>query len=259
VTIRARLMLFLAAAAGFAGLLAWGFAGLPPFGQYRGPYGDIVSSLAVTDRRVTGVVTAVNFDIRAFDTVGEEFILFAAVIGVMLLLRAARQDEERAEPQDEAEGRRVPDTSDAVRVWGLAMVGVTILYGVYVALHAHITPGGGFQGGVVLATALLLVYLAGEYLTFERVGPQDVIEVFEAAGTGGFVLTGFVMMASGGAYLENLLSLGRTGQLVSGGIVPIVNALVMIAVAAGISLMLSEFLEQTLLIRRRGDRSEGRS
>jgi multicomponent Na+:H+ antiporter subunit B len=259
VTIRARLMLFLVAAAGLAGLLAWGFAGLPPFGQYAGPYGDIINAMTIPSRQVTEAVTAVNFDIRAFDTVGEEFILFAAVIGVMLLLRTARQDEERAEPQDEAEGRRVPDTSDAVRVWGLALVGVTILYGLYVAAHANITPGGGFQGGVVLATALLLVYLAGEYITFERVGPQDVIEVFEAAGTGGFVLTGFVMMAAGGAYLENLLPLGRAGQLLSGGMVQIVNALVTIAVAAGIALMLSEFLEQTLLIRQRRDGSEGRS
>jgi multicomponent Na+:H+ antiporter subunit B len=129
VTIRARLTLFLAAAAGLAGLLAWGFGGLPPFGQYRGPYGDIVNALSVPSRRVTEAVTAVNFDIRAFDTVGEEFILFAAVIGVTLLLRAARQDEERAEPQDQAEGRRVPDTSDAVRVWGLALVGWLALAG----------------------------------------------------------------------------------------------------------------------------------
>jgi multicomponent Na+:H+ antiporter subunit B len=258
VTIRARLILFLAAAPGLAGLLAWGFGGLPPFGQYAGPYGDIVNAIAIPGSRVTEAVTAVNFDIRAFDTVGEEFILFTAVIGVLLLLRASRQDEERREPQDEAEGRRVPDTSDAVRVWGLALVGVMILYGLYVAAHAHITPGGGFQGGVVLATAFLLVYLAGEYLTFERVRPHAVIEVSEAAGTGGFVVAGFVAMAAGGPYLENVLSLGSPGRLVSGGIVPIVNALVTVAVAAGFVVMLSEFLEHTLLIRRNSGGSEGR-
>jgi multicomponent Na+:H+ antiporter subunit B len=257
-TVRARLILFLMAAPAFAGLLAWGFGGLPPFGSYAGPYGDIVNSITIPSRRITAAVSAVNFDLRAFDTVGEEFILFTAVIGVMLLLRASREDEERGEPQDEAQGRRVPDTSDAVRVWGLALVGVMILFGLYVATHAHITPGGGFQGGVVLATALLLVYLSGEFLTFERVSPQDVVEVFEAAGTGGFVAAGFVVMAGPGAYLENLLPLGQPGQFVSGGLIPIVNGLVTVAVTAGFVVMLSEFLEHTLLIRRSGGGSEDR-
>ena len=68
--------------------MLWGFAGLPDFGDYRGPYGEILNRVAVPERSTTDVVTAVNFDYRGFDTLGEEFILFAAVIGVASILRS---------------------------------------------------------------------------------------------------------------------------------------------------------------------------
>ena len=85
---RVRLRVFAVAIAGLLGLMLWGFAGLPDFGDYRGPYGDILNRVAVPERSTTDVVTAVNFDYRGFDTLGEEFILFAAVIGVASILRA---------------------------------------------------------------------------------------------------------------------------------------------------------------------------
>ena len=82
-----RLALFLAGACGFAALFAWGLAGLPEFGHYLGPYGDVVNAITVPERQITDAVTAVNFDIRGFDTLGEEFIMFVSVMGVALLLR----------------------------------------------------------------------------------------------------------------------------------------------------------------------------
>jgi multicomponent Na+:H+ antiporter subunit B len=251
VTRRARRTMFLAGALGLVALLAWGFAGLPPFGVYRGPYGDIVNAIAEPARHVTGVVTAINFDIRGFDTIGEEFILFAAVMGVTLLLRAQRDEEERTDPQEEAEHRRVPGTSDAVRVMGLTLVGPVVLYGIYVTVHAHLTPGGGFQGGVVLATALLIVYLAGEFLVFDRVSPDQLIEVGEGVGAGGFVAIGLATMLAGDTLLDNVLPLGRVGDLFSGGTIPLINLFVALAVTSGFVLILTEFLEQTLLLRRR--------
>ena len=57
-----------------AGLLLWAITGLPGFGKYPGPYGDLINSVAVVERHVTNVVTAVNFDYRALDTLGEEYI-----------------------------------------------------------------------------------------------------------------------------------------------------------------------------------------
>ena len=82
-----RLFLFLAAAAGFAAFLLWGLAGLPAFADYRGPYGDLINAVAPAERHLTNMASAVNFDYRGVDTLGEEYILFAAVTGLALLLR----------------------------------------------------------------------------------------------------------------------------------------------------------------------------
>ena len=84
---KGRLTLFLGSAIALAIVLGCSFAGLPPTGQYRGHYGDLVNAVTVPERNITDTVTAVNFDIRGFDTLGEEFILFVSVMGVMLLLR----------------------------------------------------------------------------------------------------------------------------------------------------------------------------
>lgn len=247
---RAQAVLFLVGAAGLAVLLAWGLAGLPPFGVYRGPYGDILNRVVVEERHVSEVVTAVVFDYRGFDTLGEEAILFASVIGVALLLRAGRQEEEHA-PNREGSPRGQSPTTDAIRVMGLGMVGPTVLVGLAIAAHGHVTPGGGFQGGVILATASLMVFLSGTYLTFLRVNPVPLIDAAEGAGVGGFAAVGLLGVVAGGTYLANVLPLGTAGDLLSGGTIPVANMAVTLAVAAGFVLIVSEFLEQTLAVRER--------
>jgi multicomponent Na+:H+ antiporter subunit B len=248
VTRRGRINLFLVGAAGLTTLLLWAYSGLPDFGHYRGPYGDVLNAVSVPERHITDVVTAVNFDYRGFDTLGEEFILFAAVIGVAILLRAQRDEEER-EPLESAFGRSAPRTSDAVRGLAIGLVGPTVVTGLYIVAHGHLTPGGGFQGGVVLATALVLVYLAGEYSFLRRAAPMSLVEVTEAVGGGGFAVIGLLGVISGVAYLENVLPLGEIGALNSAGTVPLINVAVGLEVAAGFVLILVEFLEQTLMVR----------
>ena len=151
---RFRILAFLIAAAALACLLLWGLAGLPPLGEYRGPYGDAVNAAGPRQRHVTNMATAVNFDYRAADTLGEEYILFAAVTGLALLLRTMRGEVEE-EPAEFADDRRVSPQSDAMRWLGLTLTGPTNLFGLYVVAHAHLTPGGGFQGGAILGTACL--------------------------------------------------------------------------------------------------------
>ena len=247
-TLRGRTTLFLVGALGLAVFILWGYSGLPDFGHYRGPYGDVLNAVSVPERHITDVVTAVNFDYRGFDTLGEEFILFAAVIGVAILLRAQRDEEER-EALEFAFGRSAPRTSDAVRALAVGLVGPTVVTGVYIVAHGHLTPGGGFQGGVVLATALLLVYLAGEYAVLRKAAPLSLVEVCEGVGGGGFALIGLAGVVAGAAYLENVLPLGQVGHLNSAGTVPLINLSVGLEVAAGFVLILVEFLEQTLMVR----------
>src|SRR3954466_7632374 len=83
----ARGVLALPVLAGIGTLLLWGFSGLPAFGHYHGEYGHLINTIAVPQRHTANAVTAVVFDYRGVDTLGEEFILFAAVSGVVLLLR----------------------------------------------------------------------------------------------------------------------------------------------------------------------------
>jgi len=239
---------FLAAAALVGALLVWGMSGLPRTGVYRGPYGLVLNQVAVAERHATNVIAAVTFDYRGVDTMGEEFILFAAVIGVAILLRAMR-GEAPQQPEEAARGRRVPGTSNAVRVGGLTLLGPIVLFGIYVVAHGHLSPGGGFQGGVVLATGALLVYLSGEYVTLRRVRPESAIDRAEAPGAGGYVVIGLYGLVASGAFLFNALPLGTAGTLLSAGTVPVINLAVGLEVAAGFVLLLSEFLEQTLVLR----------
>ena len=248
---RLRLGMFGVALAGLLGLLVWGFAGLPDFGDYQGPYGFILDKVAVPERSTTDVVTAVNFDYRGLDTIGEEYILFVSAAGVALLLRRQRREAQRA-ARDEAAGRRVPPTTDAVRLLCLLLVAPTSVLGLYVVAHGQLTPGGGFQGGVVLATALLLVYLAGRYPAMEHLGSPAVIEIGEAVGAGGFVLVGLGALLAGGAFLENLLPRGISATLTAGGTVAVISACIGLEVAAGVLLIAHEFLLQTLRIRGGG-------
>ena len=245
-----RIRVFAVALAGLLGLLLWAFIGLPDFGHYTGPYGDILNRVAVPERSTTDVVTAVNFDYRGFDTLGEEFILFAAVIAVASILRTLRGERTR-QPDDDAAGRDVPDTSLLVRVTGLGLVAPVILVGIYIVAHGHQTPGGGFQGGVILATALLLTYLAGDYATMRAVGPTWLIELAEGAGAAGFTLIGVAGLVAGAAFFENVLGKGTPGELLSSGTIPLSNTAVGLAVTGGFAFMLSEFLKQTLTRRRR--------
>ena len=104
---RRRKLLFLIAGAGVLGYLVWGMLGLSPFGRYPGPYGDLVNAMAFNERHVLNVVTSVIFDYRGFDTLGEEFILFACVTGVTLLLRHEGEDQEdRCAPKSRRGGPR---------------------------------------------------------------------------------------------------------------------------------------------------------
>src|SRR5579871_5865011 len=91
---RVRTIFFLCSAAGLVAIFIWGFRDLPPLGDYRGPYGNAVVQVAVYERHATDVVNAINYDYRAFDTLGEEFIFFASVLGVLLLFRPSPKQNE---------------------------------------------------------------------------------------------------------------------------------------------------------------------
>ena len=251
-TPRQRRWIFLVAGVGLVAFYLWGLLGLPGFGKYPGPYGPAILRVAVAQTNATGVVSAINFEYRGFDTVGEEFILFAAAAGVATVLRRLRGERDRP-AVDEAAGRYVPDTSSAVRMVALLFVGPVVLAGWWLASHAQTDPSGGFQGGVVLATAFVLIYLSGEFLVFKRFSPIDLTDVAEAVGAAGFAAVGVSAVAMGLPYLENYLPLGQVpGAVSSSGTIALISFFVGVEVAAAFILIVGELLDQTLLVRQRG-------
>jgi multicomponent Na+:H+ antiporter subunit B len=245
VTRRIRRIFFLISAAALAWVFFLGYRPLAPFGYVHSQYGDLVNAVTVPERHITDAVTAVNFDIRGFDTLGEEFILFTSVIGVVLLMRR-QSDEPAGDHEDKAPGRIVPAASDAVRVTSLLLIGPTVLFGLYVVTHGQVTPGGGFQGGVILSTAPLLLYLCADYHRFRRAVSQRLVEVSESIGAAAYILIGGACVALGGLFLENSLPLGQSGSLTAGGIVPFIDVGVGLEVSGGLALALLVYLEELL-------------
>jgi multicomponent Na+:H+ antiporter subunit B len=249
-TRRVRIALGLGSLAVLAALLVWGVTGLPDLGHPRGPYADLAPRIMLDERHVANAVTGVTFDLRGFDTLGEEMILFAAALGAAVLLRAQRTEHE-AEAAATTEEQRGPGTADALRALGAVLVGPLLLLGTYVVVHGALTPGGGFQGGVLLAGALLLVYAAGQVAAIRRVRPVALVEVADAVGAGAYMLVAVAGLVFGVAVMDNVLSFGTTGSLLSGGTVPVLSIAVGVEVTAAVTLILSEFVDQMLL--RHGD------
>ncbi len=272
---RGRLSLFGIAGLVLVAVLVHGLAGLPSFGHYHGVYGIVLAHVAVPQRQATDIVNSITYDYRGLDTMGEEFILFASAVGLVIVLRAlrgehkseqadgardeqggdrghdrnadeapdrGREERERLEPQ-----RRHSETSVALRVLGMAMVGPVLVLGVYFATQGQLTPGGGFQGGVILAAALILVYLAGRYLVMSRLRPIPVVELAEGLGAAGYAAIGVGGLIAGSQFLFNFLPHGSMGNLLSGGTIALLSTVVGVEVAGAFTLVFAEFMDQRLL------------
>jgi multicomponent Na+:H+ antiporter subunit B len=218
--------------AGVGALLFWGFSGLPPFGNFHGFYGQLLNHIAVPQRHTSNVVTAIVFDYRGFDTMGEEFILFAAVTGVVLLLRGDEQ------------GKDTDVQSIALRRLGPALGAFVALVGLWLAAFGLVTPGGGFQGGVVIAAGLVVLYLTVGYTSWHRLANEKVVDPLEGLGAGTYVAVGLAALIAGSPFLHNLLGPGTTGTLFSGGSMSLLNWAVALEVAAANVTLYSEFLQR---------------
>jgi len=218
-------------------------ASLPAAGHVPHPYGH-AAVLGGFEHDTASAVMSVTLDQRGFDTMGEEFMLFAAAVGTVLLLRHTADD------QEQAEGRTYgsEDVFDAVRLTGYLLLPVVLVVGVDLVLHGHLSPGGGFQGGAVLATGLHLAYLAGDQAALDRLRPPGLFDTLESLGAGCFVLVGLTGLAAGG-FLDNWVHWPRVGDIATAGVVPVLNLAIGVEVGAAFVLIVAKFLEQALTVR----------
>jgi multicomponent Na+:H+ antiporter subunit B len=232
---------------GAGALMLLALAGLPDLGDVPHPYAARAVPAALA-HNTANVISSVNFDQRAFDTLGEEFVLFAAAVAALLLLRRFRDEEEGEGDADDVHyGPR--DVWSAVNLVGFALLAPTMMVGLYVVAHGAVSPGGGFQGGAVLATGLHLAYLAGDYRVLQRIRPVAVFDVGEAVGAAGFVLLGISALFVGDPFLTNWLPTGTLRELTSAGMVELLNVAVGMEVASALVLLLAKFLDQALVVR----------
>jgi len=229
---RTRTAVFGAGAAVLAVLFALAVAGLPPFGNGDHPYRDLAIAAAL--RQATpNVVSSLTFDLRGLDTLGEEMILLGSVVGAVALLRPRRDETVR--------NRSRTENNQSVALVAYVFLPLTLLIGFDLLVHGHLTPGGGFQGGVVLATGLHLLYLSGGYDALRRLRPLAWYEWVEGLTTAAFAAAGLIGV-------RNFLPHGTIQQLFSAGTVPILNILIGFAVGAGAVVLLAQFLTQAIAL-----------
>jgi multisubunit Na+/H+ antiporter MnhB subunit len=115
------------------------------------------------------------------------------------------------------------------------IAGMIFMYGIYVIVHGHLTPGGGFAGGVVMAGSLIVIILAygGDFL--KLVKEKTGTTIIESIATILVIMTacaGFIFGT--GIFFNNFLPKGIVGHLVSAGVLPLYNIFVGTEVAASI-------------------------
>ncbi|AMQ19360.1 Na(+)/H(+) antiporter subunit B [Thermococcus peptonophilus] len=114
------------------------------------------------------VVTAIVWNYRGFDTLFETFVFFLAIMGALSVLRLTKEQEKEVRELEAREPHRQMDL--IVRATVKLVVIMIVSISASIALHGHLTPGGGFQGGSAMAVASLLLFAAFSKFTLERKG-----------------------------------------------------------------------------------------
>ena len=179
------------------------------------------------------IVTSIVADCRSFDTLGEITVLFVSSLGVALLLGGKKQKRLELDFHP----------NFMLRIGSKALFGIILMTGVYVTIHGHLTPGGGFPGGTMIASSMLLLYLADDTFRAKIKG----FKILESVAGTLYVLIGIAGLFMADFFLENWLNNGVVGDLLSAGIIPIVYILIGLKVGSEISGVIDNFLTEEVM------------
>lgn len=193
------------------------------FGADRMQVGDYYLSNGVTDTGASNIVTAVVVNYRALDTLGEVTVLFIASLGLGVFLSWPKKQGPQASSK-----RELPPASLIVRRGSQFLFPLLMLLGGYIFLHGHLTPGGGFQGGAVIASAFLLMFLGNNNYRLS----EKSFAITESLAGMTFVVVGLIGLGVGGYFLNNFLPKGSVFALFSSGVIPILYAAIGLKVGA---------------------------
>ncbi|MCG6859994.1 MAG: Na(+)/H(+) antiporter subunit B [Chromatiaceae bacterium] len=173
------------------------------------------------------IVTAVLVTYRGLDTLGEVAVLFISAAGVGLLLR-----RKVGEPAGKTPPRA---SSELVQTAIHFLLPLIFVLGIYVFVNGHLTPGGGFQGGAVLASGIMLLLLVDPGTRLNHI----IVHLLESSAGFGYVVVGVLGLTLAGGFLDNrFLDLGTFGELFSAGAMPIIYILIGLKVGTELSAVL---------------------
>jgi multicomponent Na+:H+ antiporter subunit B len=184
--------------------------------------------------KVANIVTAIVVNYRGLDTLGEVTVLFLATTGIASILYRRKEEEEGVE-------RLNLPSSTIIRTGARVLFPAIALLGIYVFIHGHLTPGGGFQGGTIVATGFLLMLIS--YKGFNT--NHNVMAWIESLAGISFVVLGLWGLITGHTFLENIPQVGKLNSLLSGGLIPIIY----IAVGFKVAVELTGILDILLKIK----------
>ncbi|MCL2121010.1 MAG: hypothetical protein FWH28_02025 [Clostridiales bacterium] len=205
---------------------------LPAFGDPDSPTNNEVSAKyledGVEDTGAVNIVAGMILDYRAFDTFGETCVLFVAVCAIVALMQDDRKPHAMDKPSYASERPR----QDAIlRTTSLVQIPMIMIFGFYVILNGHLSPGGGFSGGAILGSALILhanvygVEHASRFLSFKVYRRTvSVCLIFYALAKGYSIYTG-------ANHIRSVIPLGTPGKLLSAGLIMPLNIAVGLVVA----------------------------
>jgi multicomponent Na+:H+ antiporter subunit B len=242
VTERTRSIVYIVAALAVFALLAFAGNGLAEFGTFTGPYTQAMIRETMPLRHIYNVPTAINFDFRGFDTLGEEFIFFTSVAGVLLIFSpTSEKAPEAAQPLEAAEA---PANTGLIRWFGIALAAFGVGLAIDMGAHGQLTPGGGFQGGAIFGSAIACVYLGVGWYGLQKTASKEVFDALEGIGAMAYGLIGIATMVAAGAFLVNCLPLGKLGATISGGTIYAINAGVFVEIGAGFTVLVVTLIRQ---------------
>jgi len=204
--------------------------------HYKNPINGSVANESVPShyiketRNETGAVnavTAIVVEYRGFDTLGEVTVLFTAATGVSFLLYQLRK---------KTQGR---EANLITKEGSKLVLPFALLTGAYIFIHGHLTPGGGFPGGSVIASGFLLMLLAyPKFFVNEK-----RLSYIESISGSIFVIIGLLGLLLATSFLQNFIPVGKPGYLFSAGIIPLIYIAIGFKVGSELSSIVQKLKE----------------
>ncbi len=216
----------------FAGILLYMITYLPAFGNATNPGINEVTERYIeqgmNEAGVLNIVTGLVLYYRAFDTFGESTVLFLAASVVLVLLRMDTPQEKMFFNVDTD---LTPKKDLILQKISLILVPSLIYFGLYIILNGHLSPGGGFSGGSVIGAGFILFEGSyGHHRVQKILNEKSITAIRVIALTiyGSCVSYWFLTGANG---ILSAVPLGTPGNILSSGLILIINIVVGIVVA----------------------------